>query len=1378
MPESSHQLAVPPVVNGRYEMKQPPIGHGGMGVVYKAYDTITKRFVAIKTMWGNVDPAAIELFEREWTVLARISHPNIVDILDTGEFRENGRRKPYFVMPLLPGSTLENLIRNASQRLTVERIVEVIFQACRGLQAAHDQGLVHRDLKPSNIFVMEDDTVKIIDFGVVHLADTRSATGIKGTLHYMAPEQFDLKPCTPLSDIFSLSVVCYEALTGRKPFARKTEMEVVEAIRTYIPPPASEINPAVNQLLSRTVHKGMAKQAWHRFSNAREFGDTLQKALRSEPIERFDRTKIQPRIERIKKACAEGDYQFGLEILTELESEGHIDPDMAVLRIQIEQAVRQKTIRQLLESARTRMEEDEYPLALQKIQDVLNIDATNIDALNLKRQIEQQRGEKQIENWMRLVHDHLDNQLYSQARQGLQEILKINNSHTKARELLVEVDRTEQEAVKLWEEQQKLYDAALTAYKNGEISTALSKLERVLELNRRSRKAAPSDRDAQYQSLYNQIRSERDAARNAYAEARKQLDDHKFVRVLEICEQFLGKHPGDPLFQALKIEAEEAQRQEQSAAIAEVNRRIDAEPDLDKKYNIVKQALEKYPNEAHFNSSSKLIRDRRDLVNSIVGRARQYEERSQFNDAAGQWDILRNIYPLYPGLDFELERLGRRREEQIQNERKARWVEQVDRYFGAGKYEKARETCEDALKEFPDDPELKGLHGLASQGIKRSAEANVLLREGQDLCAQHKYDEGLDALRKAEHLDPPNTAIHAALLGALVQRARELMAKDWHLSESLVKEAGEIDSGDPVVRALTSLIDDHRRQDAVNGILLDARNLQASGELQGALKRVEAGLESYPNEIRLSQLHNTLRAATVDSRRSETGPQAPLQTQTIPASAPSETFAQESRTMPMEPGASGRVVGPVSPSTRSRARIPLWWTAIAAGILIIAAALLFNRVRAPSNPAPVTKTASPVTPAAQVQPASPFDWVALPLDLPFNLDLLNPAPERIRLTLESNAGEATVLVNGTALQKPMTNGTRVVSLPPGTYRLKIAQEGYEDSQEQTVEVKAGDTNLKPLTFTLVPIQRPAILVIQSAPAGASVLIDGQPAGAIDSNGSFSREVTAGSHSIALHKQGFEDLNVSREFKAGEKGNLAGGSMKAYGTLSFNVSPVAVRITYRRDGDATASSIDNGQSVSLKSGSYAITIEADNFKSRSDTVEVLSGKSVTVGWSLEPVAVVAETKLTPARVFENGSSWVNDKSGWWVHNAKGYSFLRGNQGTFVFDILKEEQKGFFKSKTKKVSFVADYRDEQNHILYTIDGRTLTRKLVASERSVADVKAPLGGDAGSVYRLIVEITPGTVMVRDRNGKVLDSIRRLGPPGKFGFEDDVTLSVAAAP
>jgi len=111
-----------------------------------------------------------------------MAHPNIIEIFDLGEFEENGANKPYFVMPLLPGATLESLVRSSSQRLTVDRVVEIVSQTCRGLQAAHERGLVHRDLKPSNIFVMEDDSVKIIDFGVAHIVDTRTTMSLKGTL--------------------------------------------------------------------------------------------------------------------------------------------------------------------------------------------------------------------------------------------------------------------------------------------------------------------------------------------------------------------------------------------------------------------------------------------------------------------------------------------------------------------------------------------------------------------------------------------------------------------------------------------------------------------------------------------------------------------------------------------------------------------------------------------------------------------------------------------------------------------------------------------------------------------------------------------------------------------------------------------------------------------------------------------------------------------------------------------------------------------------------------------------------------------------------------------------------------------------------------------
>jgi serine/threonine-protein kinase len=284
-------------INGRYKIDSL-LGQGGMGVVYKAYDTHRQGFVALKTMKDAADAAALPLFTQEWRTLASISHPNIVDVLDSGEFEDGGERKPFFVMPLLPGRTLDNLIREGRQ-LTVERTVDILVQACRGLQAAHASGLIHRDLKPSNLFVMNDDSVKIIDFGMVHLSDlTKSVTGIKGTLQYMSPEQLEMKELTPATDIFSLGVVAYEALTGRKPFDQGTAGATAQAIRSEFPPPASSLNPTVGKTLAQVVAKAMAKGPWNRYSSARDFGDYLQKAVRGEPIETFDASRIQPRIRK------------------------------------------------------------------------------------------------------------------------------------------------------------------------------------------------------------------------------------------------------------------------------------------------------------------------------------------------------------------------------------------------------------------------------------------------------------------------------------------------------------------------------------------------------------------------------------------------------------------------------------------------------------------------------------------------------------------------------------------------------------------------------------------------------------------------------------------------------------------------------------------------------------------------------------------------------------------------------------------------------------------------------------------------------------------------------------------------------------------------
>jgi serine/threonine protein kinase len=843
-------------VADRYQISGEPVGEGGMGIVYKAYDTVTRRHVALKTMRGSISPGALELFTKEWTVLSRVNHPNIVNIFDTGEFEENGHKKPFFVMPFLPGRTLEYLIRNASQRLTVERVVEIMLQTCRGLQTAHENGLIHRDLKPSNIFVGEDDTATIIDFGVVHLVDTKSIASLKGTLQYMAPEQIDMRTITAASDIFSLAVVCYEAFTARRPFERRTEEETMEAVRHYVPPPACELKPDVSEMLSRVLHKAMAKAPFHRFSTAREFADNLQRALYNEPIERFDKSKTAPRIARARRSLAEGEFQFASELLGELEGEGHFDPEMTVLRVQINQAIRQKSIRQLLDTVRACREAGELPLALQKIQEILDIDKDNAEVIALRRDIEKELSDAQVGNWFRLAEQHLHTSSFAQARRAYEEIIKVEPGNTRAREALLDLDRREKEIARIRAEKEKLYQAAVENYGKGEISAAMSRMERLIDVSRSTPDSAIPDRDAQYERFYNQIRTECDESRKAQAEARRCLNEKNYDHALEICADFLNRYPGDAIFQSLKLETEERRRQEYSAYMVDVTRRAEAEADLDRRVNILKEAVDRYPDEAAFQQALRLSRERRDLVNAIVTRARQYEDRMQFADALSQWDILRNIYPQYPGLDFEVERLMRRRTEHSRAEARARWIDDIDRTLSAGDYARARDLVKSALVEFPGDRELLSLDRVSNEALERAGEAAILLQRGQQLCFDREYGQAIEALRKATSLDPVNPVIRVALLNALVEQARSVLGQDWRAAEPLIQEAMTIDAEHKVAKNLQALVLDYRRSEIITECLTQARELHAAGDVAGAIARLDEGLKSFPEEARLKDLRS------------------------------------------------------------------------------------------------------------------------------------------------------------------------------------------------------------------------------------------------------------------------------------------------------------------------------------------------------------------------------------------------------------------------------------------------------------------------------------------------------------------------------------------
>jgi eukaryotic-like serine/threonine-protein kinase len=1191
------------VVAGRYEIKDPPIGQGGMGVVYKAYDTVTRRNVALKTIWGGLSPQALELFEKEWSVLARLSHPNIVDILETGEFEEAGQHKPYFVMPLLPGATLDQLIKKASQRLTVDRTVDILVQACRGLQAAHDHGLVHRDLKPSNIFVMDDDSVKLIDFGVVHLSDTHSMTGIKGTLHFLAPELLDHKAPSVLSDVFALGVVCYEALTRRKPFDLPTEAEVFEAIRTYIPPPVSDINSSVNEALSRTVHKAMAKQPWHRFSSAREFADVLKKAQRNEPIEYFDSAKIQPRIERVKRAQAEGDFQFAREILSELEAEGHIDLQISLLRMQLDQAIKQKTIRHLMESARTRVEEEEYPLALQKVQEVLEIDPQNTDALRLKNQIERQRNEKQIDNWYRLVQQHIENQMFGQARMGLEEILRVNPADARAHSLLDQVDRLEKDSSKARAEKEQLYQSALKAYQCGEVSTALDKLERLLEISRNASRTSTPEKDAQYQSLYNQIRSEREALRNGYAEARRCLEDKNFAKASALCQEFLTKNPNDPMFQALKLEVDERDRQERSAAVADVDHRVETEADLDRKINILRDAVDNFPNEPHFKESLKLVRGRRDLLDSIVSRAKQYEQNSQFNEALGQWDILHNIYPQYPGFDAEVQRLKLKREGQLREESRSRWVRQIDQHLESGEYDKAQQGIRDGLAEFPDDRELASLDKLAVQGAEKSQQAQQYLVEGQQSLSSGDTATGIDKLRQAVDLDSRDRTLRGTFLSALLEQARVRLNADWRESQALVEEALKLDATNPVARSLSAQVQDRERQALVDATVLEARELQAAGDLSGALGKVREAMARHPRESRLVQLENTLLNSMDAPTRSR------FQEQKAP---PASQRGQSNAAQSSESATASLIRTDKSAAAAAPAQTPASSSQLSEALT---ASLVRTDKAQPASPAPAQPpVAAPAIPpssaqpqaqaktaAAKTKPASSIKlWAAIVL-IPVlaiaafvSYKLVKhrtppPPPQALAVALTANIPDTKFSIDGTPATSPVT-------LDPGQeHVIQATHEGYQPSVQRVTTVAGQAT--APVQFVLTPLL-PRMEVLSDV-KNVTVAIGDQPEAPLATGSLVVEQVAPGTPVVRIFSGSTTILLLPLKVEPGKAVELAGPlQAKGYSVAVVSTLGERARLFATSDLKANASGQDpqpvppEGLETQITSANSTFTLSND------------------------------------------------------------------------------------------------------------------------------------------------------------------------------------------
>lgn len=257
---------------GRYEVLGL-LGEGSMGRVYRAFDPLARRVVAIKTLkpehlTGEAGEEGQRRFRREAQAAAKLVHANIVTIFDVGE--------DYFVMELLEGATLQTLLAERG-RLEPAEALAILGPVADALDYAHAEGTVHRDVKPANVMVLLDGRPKIMDFGVAHLMSTViTARGQSfGSPAYMAPEQVLESQITPFTDLFSLATVTYETLTGKKPFDGETITPILYHVVNTDPPPPTSWNPELPSVYDAIFRRALAKDPAERFPSARAFVGAL-----------------------------------------------------------------------------------------------------------------------------------------------------------------------------------------------------------------------------------------------------------------------------------------------------------------------------------------------------------------------------------------------------------------------------------------------------------------------------------------------------------------------------------------------------------------------------------------------------------------------------------------------------------------------------------------------------------------------------------------------------------------------------------------------------------------------------------------------------------------------------------------------------------------------------------------------------------------------------------------------------------------------------------------------------------------------------------------------------------------------------------------------
>jgi serine/threonine protein kinase len=312
-------MATPTEVDGRYRLDRR-LGAGGMSTVFLALDTVLERRVAVKLLAEHLaeDEAFVARFRREALSAAKLQHPNVVQVFDSGKDQDSERH--YIVMEFVEGPSCADLIREEKE-LGIEQAVRYVVDACHGLDYAHRAGVVHRDVKPGNLLIStEAGTLKLADFGIAKAAEQTRITqvgSVLGTAAYLSPEQARGEEAGPASDIYSLGVCAYQFLAGRLPHEYSSLTELALKQQNDTVEPIVPQRPEVPATLDRAIRVALHADPERRYSSALEMAQAVTAGARGEDTEAT-----------MRLAAAAYEDDAATQALPRTQYERQIDPTM------------------------------------------------------------------------------------------------------------------------------------------------------------------------------------------------------------------------------------------------------------------------------------------------------------------------------------------------------------------------------------------------------------------------------------------------------------------------------------------------------------------------------------------------------------------------------------------------------------------------------------------------------------------------------------------------------------------------------------------------------------------------------------------------------------------------------------------------------------------------------------------------------------------------------------------------------------------------------------------------------------------------------------------------------------------------------------------